>query len=62
MDTQRSEVWEAKVTILYHVDMWMEVTVLAIKLFHHFHMLLCGSVWLTMASLVSCIRVSLLNF
>jgi len=57
MDTQRSEVWEAKVTILYHVDMWMEVTVLAIKLFHHFHMLLCGSVWLTMASLVSCIRL-----
>jgi len=56
-DIQQEELWEQKATILYHVDLVMEVSNLVVKLIHHVHMLLSNSVWLSMASLVICMQL-----
>ncbi|KAM5137987.1 E3 ubiquitin-protein ligase AMFR [Mantella aurantiaca] len=51
-DLNHEGTWEGKGTYVYYTDFVMELTHLSMDLMHHFHMLLFGNIWLSMASLV----------
>ncbi|XP_040471069.1 E3 ubiquitin-protein ligase AMFR [Falco naumanni] len=51
-DLNHEGTWEGKGTYVYYTDFVMELTLLSLDLMHHTHMLLFGSIWLSMASLV----------
>ena len=57
-DIQHTELWERKATLVYHVDLVMELLSLMVNFVHHLHMLFSGNIWLSMASLVICMQVS----
>nr|XP_002127598.1 E3 ubiquitin-protein ligase AMFR isoform X2 [Ciona intestinalis] len=56
-DIQHDELWERKATLVYHVDLSMELLSLSINFVHHLHMLFSGNIWLSMASLVICMQL-----
>ncbi|KAJ8343337.1 hypothetical protein SKAU_G00306660 [Synaphobranchus kaupii] len=51
-DLNHEGTWESKGAYVYYTDFIMELTLLALDLMHHTHMLLFGNIWLSMASLV----------
>uniref|UniRef100_H2Y5L2 RING-type domain-containing protein n=1 Tax=Ciona savignyi TaxID=51511 RepID=H2Y5L2_CIOSA len=56
-DIQHEDLWERKATLVYHVDLFMELLTLSTNFLHHLHMLFSGNIWLSMASLVICMQL-----
>ncbi|XP_071785382.1 E3 ubiquitin-protein ligase AMFR-like [Asterias amurensis] len=59
-DLHYEGVWEKRGTIMYYSDLIMELSALCVDFVHHFHMLLWGNVFLSMASLVICMELRFL--
>ncbi len=59
-DLRYEGVWEKRGTIMYYSDLIMELSALCVDFVHHFHMLLWGNVFLSMASLVICMELRFL--
>ncbi|XP_038077214.1 E3 ubiquitin-protein ligase AMFR-like [Patiria miniata] len=56
-DLRHEGVWERRGTIMYYSDLIVELLALGVDFVHHFHMLLWGNVFLSMASLVICMEL-----
>ncbi|XP_022082376.1 E3 ubiquitin-protein ligase AMFR-like [Acanthaster planci] len=56
-DLRHEGVWERRGSIMYYSDLVIELLALSVDFVHHFHMLLWGNVFLSMASLVICMEL-----